>query len=307
MPLGGINTKPGHGKNIRMMLYPGKGKINMDNVTAVTKTRLVNDIRQLGLSEGQTVMLHASVKQIGHIAGGPKTILDALLEVLTPDGTVMMLVGWADHPYHILGASFGDNIDEWPEEKRRAFYEDCPGFDPECSRADAREMGILTECLRTYPGSVRSRHPLGYAAVGRLARHVVKDQQWQYREGAGSPLEKLCESNGKVLLLGSPIEKVTLIHLAENLADIPDKKTVRYQMPVMQNGDKIWKEFEEYDFINGIVPWPEDYFKCIAEDYIKAGNGDQGTVGMATCHVFDAADLNRFSVGWMEAHFRCEE
>ena len=276
----------------------------MDDVLTITKSQLVNEIKKLGLSEGQTVMLHASVKSIGHIIGGPRTILEALLEILTSRGTLMMLVGWEDNPYHIFNASFQEDIDQWPEKKRRIFYDTCPAFDPADSRSDIREMGILTEYLRTYPGSIRSRHPLGYAAVGKLAQYVLKDQRWQYREGAGSPLEKLCDAGGKVLLLGAPTGKVTLLHLAENLADIPKKKTVRYNMPIIQNGNKLWKDFEEYDFINGIVPWPEDYFKSIVDEYIEKGNGVQGNVGMAGCHLFDANDLSRFGVKWMERNFR---
>ncbi len=235
--------------------------------SVVTKSQLVNELRKLGLSEGQTVMVHASVKRIGQIEGGPQTVIEAILEVLTSQGTLMMLVGWKDNPYRFFGADFQDDISKWPKKKRQEFYDTCPAFDPTSSSSDTREMGILTEYLRTYPGSVRSRHPLGYAAVGKLAQYVLKDQQWNYREGAGSPLEKLCEVGGTVLLLGAPTDKVTLIHYAENLADIPNKKTVRYQMPIIQNGGTLWKDFEEYDFINGIVPWPEDYFKSIVDDY----------------------------------------
>ncbi|MCP4347664.1 MAG: aminoglycoside 3-N-acetyltransferase [Desulfobacterales bacterium] len=275
----------------------------MDDVLAVTKSQLVLEIKKLGLSEGQTVMLHASAKNIGHIAGGPQTILDAVFEVLTPRGTLMMLVGWEDNPYNIFGASFQDDIDKWPESKRRKFYDTCPAFDPENSRSDTRTMGILTEYLRTNPGSIRSRHPLGYAAVGELAQYVLKDQQWQYREGSGSPLEKLCDVGGKVLLLGAPTSTVTLIHSAENHANIPNKRMVHYKMPILQDGDKVWKDFEEYDFINGIVPWPEDYFKSIVDEYIEKGNGVQGNVGMAECHLFDAKDLNNFGINWMECNF----
>ena len=275
----------------------------MDAILEVTKRQLVTEIRKLGLSEGQTVMLHASVKSIGHIAGGPQTILEAILEILTSSGTLMMLVAWEDTPYNIFNASFQDDIDKWPEKNRQK----CPTFDPEHSRADIKKMGILTEYLRTYPGSLRSPHPLGYTAVGKLAQHVLKDQQWQYREGPGSPLEKLCDVGGKVLLLGAPTETVTLIHFAEYIADIPNKKTVRYKMPIIQNGERVWKDFEEYDFINGIVPWPEDYFKSIVDEYIEKGNGVQGSVGMAKCHLFEAKDLINFGVNWMERNFRCLE
>lgn len=276
----------------------------MDDVLAVTKSQLVNEIRKLGLSEGQTVMVHASVKRIGHIVGGPQVILEAILEILSSQGTLMMLVAWADNPYTLFDASFQDDIDSWPQKKRQAFYDTCPAFDPEHSRSDIQKMGVLTGYLRNHPGSVRSRHPLGYAAVGKLAQYVLKDQQWHYREGSGSPLEKLCAIGGKVLLLGAPTETVTLLHFAENLADIPNKRTVRYKMPIIQNGDRVWKDFEEYDFINGIVSWPEDYFKSIVDEYIEKGNGTQGTVGMAECHLLDANDLNKFGVNWMERNFR---
>ncbi|MCP4158927.1 MAG: aminoglycoside 3-N-acetyltransferase [Deltaproteobacteria bacterium] len=276
----------------------------MNNILKITKNQLVNELIELGLSEGQTVMLHASVKRIGNIEGGPQTIIEALLEVLTSSGTLMMLVGWEDNPYNISGASFQDNIDNLPEKKRRAFY-NSTSFDPEYSRSDKKVMGILPEYLRTYPGSIRSRHPLGYAAVGKMAQSVLKDQQWQYREGSGSPLEKLCEVGGKVLLLGSPTGNVTLLHFAENLADIPNKKIVHYKMPIIQNGNRIWKDFEEYDFINGIVPWSEDYFKNIVDEYIEKGNGVQGSVGMAECHLFNAKNLNKFGINWMERNFCC--
>ncbi len=276
----------------------------MNNILKITKNQLVNELIELGLSEGQTVMLHASVKRIGNIEGGPQTIIEALLEVLTSSGTLMMLVGWEDNPYNISGASFQDNIDNLPEKKRRAFY-NSTSFDPEYSHSDKKVMGILPEYLRTYPGSIRSRHPLGYAAVGKMAQSVLNDQQWQYREGSGSPLEKLCEVGGKVLLLGSPTGKVTLLHFAENLADIPNKKIVHYKMPIIQNGNRVWKDFEEYDFINGIVPWSEDYFKNIVDEYIEKGNGVQGSVGMAECHLFDAKNLNKFGINWMERNFCC--
>ncbi len=276
----------------------------MEEVKTITKRQLVKDLRELGLSQGQTVMLHASIKSIGpQIEGGPKTVLDALFEILTESGTVMMLVGWKDNPYNLFAADFQDDIDQWPEDKCRKFYESSPAFDPEHSLADVGIMGAMTEHFRSYPGSIRSRHPLGYAAVGKLAQYVLKDQQWNYREGKGSPLEKLCELGGKVLLLGSSTANVTLLHFAENLADVPNKIIVRYKMPIILDGKRTWKEFEEYRFTNGIVPWPDDYFKTIVDSYLEKGNGKRGKVGMARSYLFDANDLNSFSVNWMEGNF----
>ena len=276
----------------------------MSEEFAITGKQLILDMRKLGLVEGQTVMVHASMKSLGPVVGGPQTILDSLLEVLTPNGTLMMLAGWADNPYDYFGVSFQEKIEDWTEEKRQEFYEKSPAFDRDHSRADTRKMGILAEYLRTYPGAIRSRHPLGYVAVGRLAHYVLKDQRWQYREGVGSPLEKLCQVEGKVLLLGAPTGTVTLLHHSENLANIANKKNIRYKMPLYQEGERVWKDFEEYDFMNGIAPWPEDYFKVIVDNYIGEGLGKQGTVGQAECHLFDAKDLLHYGVAWMERNLQ---
>lgn len=50
----------------------------------ITRSGLVDDLRNLGVLPGQVIMLHASVRAIGWIVGGPDTVLQALLDVLTP-------------------------------------------------------------------------------------------------------------------------------------------------------------------------------------------------------------------------------
>ena len=266
----------------------------MEPERLVTHSRLIADLTRLGLAPGQTVMLHASVKAIGWIVGGPDLVLEAILEVLGPEGTLMMLASWEDNPYELSC---------WPQEAQQAWLDEGPAYDPASSRADRREMGILTEYLRTRPGAVRSRHPFSYVALGRLAAHLTGDQPWQYRDGHGSPLEKLCAAGGKVLLLGSPLTNVTLLHYAEFLARVPDKHIDRYRMPVLIDDEKSWMDFEEFDTTSGIVDWPEDYFETIVKAYLEEDPSLIGRVGYGHAHLFDAADLCRFAVEWMELHF----
>ena len=178
-----------------------------------------------------------------------------------------------------------------------------PAFDPASSRADWREMGILAEYLRTRPGTLRSRHPFGVVAHGRLAGHLTEHQPWQYRDGHESPLAKLCAAGGKVLLLGSPLANVTLLHYAEFLARVPDKRIDRYRMPVVFDDEKCWMDFEEFDTTNGIVEWPDDYFEAILCDYLEQDPILNGKVGFGHSHLLDAADLCRFAVEWMELRF----
>ncbi len=260
----------------------------------VTQSRLIADLQRLGLAPGQTVMLHASVKRVGWVVGGPEIVLEALLEVLTGAGTLMMLAGWEDDPYH---------LPEWPEEKQQAYLAECPAFDPARSRADWRTMSILAEYLRTWPGSCRSRHPFSYVAVGRHAAWLTRDHPLPYGNGPGSPLAKLCALDGLVLQLGAPLHTLTLLHHAEHLANVPDKWIARYRMPMRVDGERVWMDFEEYDTSLGIVDWPDDYFETIVQAYLDAGHARTGLVGAAESRLFHAPHLRDFGIAWMEEHF----
>ena len=269
----------------------------MDDTSApvVTHSELVRGLVQLGVRPGDTLMLHASVKAIGWIVGGPDVVLRALLDVLTPAGTLLMFASWEDAPYH---------LDEWPEERRQAYLLEMPPFDPATSRADRRDMGILAEYLRTWAGACRSSHPFSYVAVGAQARTLTAEHPLNYRDGAGSPLEKLCALGGRVLMLGAPLCSITLLHHAEYLARVPDKRIARYRLPVLRNGERVWVDIEEFDTSLGIVDWEQgDYLERIGRDYLAAGKGNTGKVGAATCYLFEAADLTAFGVAWMERSF----
>ena len=177
-------------------------------------------------------MLHASVRELGWIVGGPRVVLDALLEILTPRGTLMMLASWEGNPYGMAA---------WPEAQRAAWLAECPPFDPATSPADHREMSILAEYLRTWPGARRSDHPLAsFVAVGALAADLTAHHPWQYGHGPDSPLARFCAAGGAVLLLGPLLSNITLLHHAEHLAQIPEKRIDRYAMPVLRDGARVW-------------------------------------------------------------------
>ena len=139
--------------------------------------------------------VHASVKAIVWIVGGPDVVIQALLEVLGREGTLMMLASWEDSPW---GAPH--KFAEWPEEWQRAYLEEFPPFDSVTSRAH-RKWSILTEYLRKWSGACRSNNPeASCVAVGAKAKWLTENHPLQYGYGPGSPFAKLCEANGKVLL-----------------------------------------------------------------------------------------------------------
>ncbi len=264
----------------------------------VTRQQIAAETGHLGVEPGDTLMLHASVGSIGWIVGGPDQVLAGLLDVLRDRGTLMMYAGWDGSPYDITCG-----MPEVPPQLRAVW----PAFDIKTSRA-VREWGVLPEYLRTWEGAQRSEHPdSSFVAVGDNASELTSHHPLQYGMGAGSPLETLCTLRGKVLLLGSPLANVTLLHYAEHIAEVPDKAVVRYHMPVLKNGETVWESIEEFNTGgDGCMPWggPVDLFEAIVDDYVKEGQGAVGPIGGATSYLFDARDLSDFAVRWMEDEFR---
>ncbi len=271
----------------------------MDSADApvIIPSQLAAGFRALGVAAGQTVLLHASVKAVGWLLGGPQVILETLLGILGPRGTLMMLASWEGNPYR---------MERWPAAQRTACLAECPAFDPATSPADHREMSILAEYLRTWPGAYRSVHPLAsFVAVGAQAEWLMATQPLHYPHGLESPLARLCGVDGKVLLLGAPFSNLTLLHHAEHMVDLPQKRSERYAMPVGRAGQRVWVEIEEYDTTDGIADFgSDDYFHAIGEAYVASGKGSSTQVGGARAYLFEADDLKQFGMQWMERHYR---
>ena len=268
-----------------------------ESTVLVTRSQLAADLRQLGLRAGDTVLLHVSVRAIGWMVGGPRSVLEALFDVLTPDGTLMMLASWEGNPYE---------LDDWSADDQQRWLEDCPPFDPETTPADHRDLSILAEYLRTWRGAHRSTHPLAsFVAVGRQAAWLTEVQPARYGFGIDSPLGRLCAAGGIELSLGASLSTLTLLHHAEQLVDLPTKHVDRYHMPILRDGRKIWVEVEEFDTTSGIADFGvDDYFLEIGRAFAATTDAHTGQVGAAQSYLFPADALKTFALHWMQQHYQ---
>lgn len=263
----------------------------------VVRSQLAAQLRDLGVEAGDTVMLHAALGQVGWILGGPDVALRALFDVLGPEGTAMMYTAWESTPYHLARG---------PAAVQRLAEDEWPAFDPATSPAD-RGHSILAEYLRTWPGAHRSPHPEGgMTAVGGKAAWLTAEHPLEFGYGPGTPLARLVEVGGKVLMMGAPLETITLLHHAEHVADLPDKRVVTYRIPMLRDGARTWVECREFDTGRPPVPWDGDgdYFEIIARQALAAGVGVAGPLGHGEGHLFDAARLVALGVRWMEENLR---
>lgn len=180
-----------------------------------SREQLADDFRKLGIRAADTVMLHASVRAVGEVAGGPDQIHLALKDALTAEGTLMMYASCARY-YDEVGR--GNLTDK----QEREILEKLPAFDPLAARSD-RDNGILVEFLRTYPGSLVNLHVARFVIWGKQAAHLMSSQPWNYALGMDSPLDRFVELNGKIVLLGSDHDAVTFLHYVEHVARRDDK------------------------------------------------------------------------------------
>lgn len=246
-------------------------------------------------------MVHASLRTIGlagsrYGPGGADLLLDALDRVVGPSGTLMMVIG-TDYPF--------DWVNRRPVAERAGLLENSEPFDP-ATAAAIPEVGWLAEAFRRRPGTIVTANPSGrFAARGARAEALLRDPPWHDYYGPGSPLERLCDQGGRVLRLGADPETVTVLHYAEYVARLPDKRRTRwdYRLATPAGPRHVWIECLDDD--GGIRSWSgEDYFALILNTYLREGRAAMGWVGEAPAELIDAADIVRFGAEWMERNLR---
>lgn len=260
-----------------------------------SRQELADDCRSLGIAPGDTLMVHASVRAVGEVAGGPDQIHLALKDVLTDDGTLMMYASCPSY-YDEVGRG---NLSAGEEGE---VLEKLPAFDALTARA-ARDNGVLVEFLRTYPGSMVNRHVARFVTWGKHAAYLLSQQPWDYAFGHGSALDRFAQLEGRILLLGCDHDAVTFLHYAEHIADIPGRRVAKFQVPVAEHGRRIWRPMEEFDTSDrGAHPnWPARFFARLVDSYLaRTGNGG-ARVGDARCVLLDSRGLLAFALGVMKA------
>jgi aminoglycoside 3-N-acetyltransferase-6 len=142
------------------------------------------------------------------------------------------------------------------------------------------------------------------AAIGADAEWLVSPHPVGSAYGPGSPIERFLQIGGKVLSIGAPPDAVTVLHFAEAVADIPNKRRITYSMPLLCSGKRQWVTASDWDS-NGIldeyaVPGQPDAVERMARDYFALGMHREGTVGNARTRLIDANAIVQFGIAWLE-------
>ena len=267
-----------------------EGQIVCKTKTLATVESLQADFRALGIEKGMVLLVHSSLSAIGWVCGGAVAVIIALQEVLGETGTLVM-------PTHSTDLS---DPSQWenppvPESWWQTIRETMPVYDPDLT--PTRSMGKIAETFRKQNEVLRSAHPQSsFCARGPQASFIVNNHSLAYGFGEYSPLARIYDLHGSVLLLGVGHSSNTSIHLAEYRADFPSKRIVQEGAPISQAGLRTWTSFEDIDV-------DDSDFDHIGEDFLRSDAGNlvrQGKVGIAECQLMPQPAVVDFAVNWLE-------
>ncbi|MFE3742243.1 aminoglycoside N(3)-acetyltransferase [Streptomyces sp. NPDC059134] len=248
-----------------------------------TRGSLAAELRGVGLRSGETVLVHSSLSALGWVCGGSVAVVQALLDVLGDDGTL------------VVPTQSADNSDpaEWvnppvPEAWWAGIRAEMPVYDARTT--PTRGVGVVPETVRRLPGAVRSGHPqTSFAAVGPRAAAIVDGHAPDCRFGERSPLARLEEAGARVLLLGAGFESCTAFHLAEYRIGAP---RVDNSFAAMTPQGRRWVTVSD-------TAITADGFGELGSAFEEEGPVVRGRVGAADVRLFPLAEAVAYAGTWL--------
>ena len=255
----------------------------------VTPERIASDLADLGVESGDTLLVHSSLSSLGWVTAGQPAVVDALMEAVTSEGTIVM-------PTH--SPQYGDPS-RWenppvPDDWEDVIRTERPAYRPEVT--PTWDVGAIPECFRTYPEVRRSRHPVySFAAWGKDAESVVGDHSYDHGMGEESPLAEVYDRDGTILMLGTDHDTNTSLHLAEHRADREQGVSTQSTPVVNDDGEREMITFEQLEY-------DADDFAEVGRDF-EDDHPDavtRGQVGEADAKLLPQREVVDYGAEWFE-------
>ncbi|WP_129648884.1 AAC(3)-IV family aminoglycoside N-acetyltransferase [Peristeroidobacter agariperforans] len=229
---------------------------------ALSRAEVAAQLRRLGVKRGGVLLVHTSFREVRPVEGGPLGLIEALCDVLGPDGTLVM-PSWTE-------------LDDEP-------------FDA-LTTPSARDLGVVAQTFWRRPGVRRSDHFHAFAAEGPQAAVITADPLPLPPHIPASPVGRVHDLDGQVLLLGVGHDANTTLHLAELIAGVP-YRTPSY-CTVLENGRPTR------------VDYGENNHCCVrfalADEWLRArGLQIEGRVGQAYSRLAKSRDIVRVALEYL--------
>lgn len=200
------------------------------------------------------MLVHTSFRATRPVEGGPLGLIEALRDALGPDGTLVM-PSWSDQ-------------DDQP-------------FDPMTTPASP-SLGVVADTFWRLPGVLRSDHCHAFAAAGPHAARITADPLPLPPHLPESPVGRVHDLDGQVLLVGVGHDANTTLHLAELLAGVP------YRLPrsctILRDGRAVRITYRENDHCCARFGFAEEWLRA-------QGLQAEGRIGHAHARLARARDI----------------
>ena len=225
---------------------------------AISRTELTDQLRSLGVRQGSVLLVHTSFRAVRPVEDGPLGLIEALHAAVELTGTLVM-PAWTG--------------------------EDDQLFNPGSTRA-SEDLGVVADTFWRLPGVLRSRHPFACAASGPAAARITSDPLPLPPHRAESPVGRVHDLDGQVLLLGVGHDANSTLHLAEILAGVP--YGVQKHCTVFDHRVVTRIEYRENDHCCQRF--------ALADDWLRArGRQFEGRVGHAHARLVRSRDIVRIA------------
>lgn len=236
----------------------------------VAKEDIKAGLRKLGLKKGDIVGVHSSLSSFGVVEGGADAVIDALLEVVGEEGTIVM-------PAYSTNRI---DVERTPEEVAIGVmwkFKILP-YNP---KEIPCWTGAIPETFRKRKNIFRSLHPThSIAAIGRHAKEIVEVEDSSALKG----WKKLLELKGYILLIGVGLDRCSSMHLAEERVQLP-----RHIIEKITPPNWLVEKYPEEEWDVGYGPYPD--FSKMEESCLKNKIMKRVKVGEATLKLVKLRDL----------------
>jgi len=251
----------------------------------ITKADLIEHLKEIGIRKGMVVYVQSSLEYFSYICGGNRVLIEALQEVITYEGCIVTS-SFSKRNKDPLNR----DIHKFQPYQIEVVRDAMPPFSKKLTPSNNK----FANQMMHHDGVYRSNHPThSFLAWGKYAKLICDKQPLHFSLSKDSPLGKLCELNGYILLLGIKYEGADIFKVSRiNDSDTPIRIV---SSPIERRGKKSFISMLEYEYKEKNL---HEIRQMLEERQIVK----ETFIGNARCRLFSAKEAWTLSNGYFQTH-----